>query len=165
MPRKIFTIGHSNLTFLKFLALIQANNIHHIIDIRSIPYSRQALWSNKSRLPEMLKPFGIRYTYLGHVLGGKRTTRPKAKENQREKTGSTYQDGINHILALIENANATLLCAESDPAKCHRQHIIAQTLLDSEVEVIHILRNGNLKPAWREEPTPAQPTLFQNQLK
>jgi len=72
MPKTIFTVGHSNLSFLNFLSLIQANDITHIIDIRSIPYSRHAPWSNKSRLPEMLRPFEIRYTYLGHKLGGKK---------------------------------------------------------------------------------------------
>lgn len=69
MAQTIFTVGHSSLNFMQFITLIQANNINHIVDIRSIPYSKYAPWSDKSRLPNMLLPFKIKYTYLGHKLG------------------------------------------------------------------------------------------------
>ena len=53
---------------MQFITLDQANNINHIVDIRSIPYSKYAPWSD-NRLPNMLLPFKIKYTYLGHKLG------------------------------------------------------------------------------------------------
>jgi len=56
--------------------------------------------------------------------------------------------------------NLTLLCAEGDPKNCHRQHIIAQTLLDSGLKVVHILKDGSLKEAWREEISTQQPNLL-----
>jgi uncharacterized protein (DUF488 family) len=158
MPQTIFTIGHSNLTFLKFLSLIQANQINHVIDIRSIPYSKYAPWSNKSRLQELLRPFNIRYTYLGHHLGGKNQTRsPDIQENQNK---DVYSDAIQILIQLSLRDNLTLLCAEGDPNRCHRQHLISQTLLQSGVNVIHILKDGSLQEAWQEDPPAHQPNLF-----
>jgi len=160
MPQPIYTVGHSDLTFMRFLSLIQANNINHIIDIRSIPYSRNAPWSNKSRLSEILRPFRIHYTYLGHKLGGKK---PSIKDRQKQQGISSqenYDDGIQLLLHLSMRDNLALLCAEGDPANCHRQHIVAQTLLSSGMNVLHILKDGNLKEAWKEQAKPEQPQLF-----
>jgi uncharacterized protein (DUF488 family) len=56
--------------------------------------------------------------------------------------------------------NLTLLCAEGDPAKCHRQHIIAQTLLETDIKVLHILKDGTIKEAWKEEKAASQPNLL-----
>ncbi len=161
MPHTIFTVGHSDLSFLNFLSLIQANNITHIIDIRSIPYSRHTPWSNKSRLSELLKPFKIRYTYLGHKLGGKKKSLSETLKQQGVTPIDIYNDAIQLLLQLSLRDNLTLLCSEGDPANCHRQHIVAQTLLDSGSQVIHILKDGSLKEAWREDSPTDQPDLFE----
>jgi len=123
--------------------LIQASNVNHIIDIRSIPYSRRAPWSNKSRLPEILKPFI------------KRISKQQGISSQAD-----YDDGIHLLLQLSMRDKLALLCAEGDPALCHRQHIIAQTLIDADIKVLHILKNGAIKEAWKEEDPPEQTLLF-----
>lgn len=160
MPETIFTLGHSNLDFMRFISLIQANHINHIIDIRSIPYSRRASWSNKSRLADLLRPFRIRYTYLGHKLGGKKQTIEQYSKQQGVTPQDIYNEGIQQLLQLSMRDHLTLLCSEGEPEHCHRQHIVAQTLIKSGVKVIHILRDGSHKEAWKEEPTPLQHELF-----
>jgi len=160
MPQTIFTVGHSNLSFMRFLSLIQANNITHIIDVRSIPYSRRAPWSNKSRLSELLRPFKIRYTYLGHKLGGKKPKIDEVAKQQGVTPQAVYDEAIQVLLQLSIRDNLTLLCAEGDPADCHRQHSIAQTLLASGTKVIHILKDGSLLEAWKEDPSAVQPKLL-----
>ena len=160
MQQTIFTVGHSDLSFMRFISHIQANNINHIIDIRSIPYSRHAPWSNKSRLSEILKPFRIRYTYLGHKLGGKK----KSIENYTRQQGITpekiYDDAIQVLLQLSMRDRLALLCSEGDPANCHRQHTVAQTLLKSGVKVLHILEDGSIIEAWKEDDLSEQLELF-----
>jgi uncharacterized protein (DUF488 family) len=160
MPHTIHTIGHSNLNFMRFLSLLQENNINHIVDIRSIPYSRHAPWSNKSRLSEILKPFQIRYTYLGHKLGGKKPSREKFTRTSPSSQDEIYREAIDSLIQLSTRDHLALLCAEGDPANCHRQHVIAQTLLDSKICVMHILKNGKLTEAWREDAQAVQPELF-----
>mgnify|MGYP006299938085 CR=1 FL=1 len=158
--KKIYTIGHSNLDFMRFLTLLQDNQISHIIDIRSIPYSRHAPWSNKSRLAEILKPFQIRYTYLGHKLGGKKPSQEKFNPSSTESTRMAYQNAIQAVHQRSESETLALLCAESDPANCHRQHVIAQSLMKMGTRVIHILKNGETKDAWLEDTLAEQPELF-----
>jgi uncharacterized protein (DUF488 family) len=160
MPQIIYTVGHSNLSFMKFIGLLETYNITHIIDIRSIPYSRRAPWSNKSRLQELLRPFKIHYTYLGHKLGGKKQNIEHLSKQQGVTPEKVYEQAIQVLLQLSLRNNIALLCVESDPANCHRQHVVAQTLLNSEVKVVHILKDGSLKDAWREKSPPKQPELF-----
>ena len=160
MPETIYTVGHSDLNFMRFISIIQGNNINHVIDIRSIPYSRRASWSNKSRFAELLRPFRVRYTYLGHKLGGKKQNIEKYSKQQGVTPQAIYDEAIQILLQLSLRDNLVLLCAESDPANCHRQHIVAQTLMASGVQVIHILKNGSLKEAWKEEKMPIQEQLF-----
>ena len=160
MAQTIYTVGHSSLNFMQFITLIQANNITHIVDIRSIPYSKYAPWSDKSRLAELLRPFKIKYTYLGHKLGGKAIQKGQVSHPLSLTQQMVYDEAIRGLLQLSMLGNLTLLCAEGDPAKCHRQHIIAQTLLDSDAKVLHILKDGTIKEAWREEKSSLQPNLF-----
>lgn len=156
MPTTIYTIGHSNLSYMRFLSLIQANKITHIIDIRSIPYSRHAPWSSKSRLSELLKPFKIRYTYLGHKLGGKKQPIDDVSKQQGITPQAIYHEAIESLIELSERQKVALMCAEADPALCHRQKIVAQNLLNLSVNVQHILKDGTLITAWREEVEPEQ---------
>lgn len=160
MAQTIYTVGHNSLSFMQFITLIQANNITHIVDIRSIPYSKYAPWSDKSRLSELLRPFKIKYTYLGHKLGGKKDKKETISKQQSLTPQEVYHDAIQVLLQLAMRGNLTLLCAEGDPAKCHRQHIIAQTLLESGNRVVHILKDGTIKEAWKEEKPASQPTLL-----
>lgn len=160
MPQTIYTIGHNHLSFMQFIDLLQRHHINHLIDIRSIPYSRQAPWSNKSRLSEMLKAFNIRYSYLGHKLGGKKPASLPKVRLQSNAPEAVYNEAIQMLLGLSVRENISLLCAEGDPANCHRQHIVAQTLLDSQAKVLHIMKDGSLKKAWRETPPPEQAQLF-----
>ena len=156
MPQTIYTIGHSNLSYMRFLSLIQANNVTHIIDIRSIPYSRHAPWSSKSRLSELLKPFKIRYSYLGHKLGGKKQPIDEISKQQGITPQAIYHQAIETLMKLAEKETIALMCAEADPALCHRQKIVAQNLLDLRINVLHILKDGTLVSAWHEEIEPEQ---------
>lgn len=160
MVQIIYTIGHGSHNFMSFISLIQENNINHIIDIRSIPYSRRTPWSNKSRLPELLKPFRIRYSYFGNKLGGKKQTVSNISKQQDVTPDVIYHEAIKALILLSSHDHITLLCAEEDPAHCHRQHVIAQTLLDQGIKVMHILKTGKLKEAWKEDLPAKQPGLF-----
>jgi uncharacterized protein (DUF488 family) len=160
MPEVVYTIGHGNLSFMRFIALVQGNNITHLIDIRSIPYSRKAPWSNKSRLPQLLRPLGIRYTYLGHKFNDNNQTYKHARPPTEHDPTESYNEAITTILLAATKRQLALLCAESDPAHCFRQHVLAQTMLVQNVKVVHILKNGSLKDAWREPTSPKQAELF-----
>ncbi len=160
MVHTIYTVGHNSLNFMQFISLLQAHHIKHIVDVRSIPYSKYAPWSDKSRISDLLQPFKIKYTYLGHKLGGFKKYIGRVSNQKNITPQELYNQGIQNLLELSTDNNLTLLCAESDPAKCHRQSIIAQTLLEKDVQVLHILKNGSTKAAWKEDKPTHQPNLF-----
>ncbi len=47
------------------------------------------------------------------------------------------------------------MCSEEDPHKCHRHHLIAQSLLKTGMVVFHMRVDGTLEKAEREA-SPAQ---------
>ena len=41
-----------------------------------------------------------------------------------------YSDGIERLIELAGKNRIAIMCSEEDPVRCHRHHLIAQTLLD-----------------------------------
>jgi uncharacterized protein (DUF488 family) len=78
-----------------------------------------------------------------------------------------FQQGIKRLLQQAGEEATAILCAEEDPARCHRHHLIARYLRDAcpEVEVLHIRGDGSLLSAeslWNTANGPGekQLTLF-----
>ncbi|HEY9694894.1 MAG TPA: DUF488 domain-containing protein [Oculatellaceae cyanobacterium] len=88
----LLTIGHSNHTIDKFIALIEQHGVTAIGDVRSHPYSRFLPHFNRLALKEALEKKGIRYIFLGRELGA------------RPNNPQCYVDGK----AVYENIAATI---------------------------------------------------------
>jgi len=93
-------------------------------------------------------------------LGGKSPSREKFTRASTSSSIDLYDQAVQSLLDLSAREHLVLLCAESDPANCHRQHVIAQTLLNAGARVVHIMKNGQLKDAWLEDALSEQPELF-----
>jgi uncharacterized protein (DUF488 family) len=163
---KIYTIGHSNLTFEEFAKLLQANGIKMVVDVRSIPYSRYSPQFNREELRERLERLGINYRYLGDSLGGKPRD-PACYDGNRpsyEKIAQKefYKAGIEELVQIASEYQTAIMCSEEDPHHCHRHQLIAQTLLNEheDIEVTHIRRDGRLEEGETREKTEKQLSLF-----
>ena len=156
----LYTLGHSNHPSDKFTQLLAAHGIQLVVDVRSTPFSRFNPQFNRANLQANLTEHGIAYTYLGDALGG----RPKdpsvyihhsipkeSKDYWREidyrvvMRQPWFIQGIHQLLDLAEQQVTTVLCSEEDPARCHRQHLVARYLLDTypEVTILHIRKDGS----------------------
>jgi len=71
----IFTVGHSNRSFLEFLELLQALGVRLVADVRRFPHSRRHPQFNRDRLSSALAAHGITYWHCP-ALGGRRPPRP-----------------------------------------------------------------------------------------
>ncbi len=142
MENTCFTIGHSNHTQEAFLGLLRRHRIRWVVDIRSVPYSKYVPHFNKPDFERFLREDSIKYIYLGGILGGKSFFRPSpdtAGENPRIKAG------IDRLVEIIRREEvAVIVCAEYDPARCHRGKYIAGLLKDRGIGVAHILRSGEI---------------------
>jgi hypothetical protein len=121
-----------------------------------------------------LKTAGIEYRFAGNVLGG-RPTDPTCYKNG-ELPGDKanfldlvdydevvkrdwYRAGIARLMEMAVNARTAIMCSEEDPARCHRHHLIAQSLLDAGVSVEHVRKDGRVEPAERLPPQQRQQQL------
>lgn len=145
----VFTIGHSNHTIEHLLSLLREHSITAIADVRSTPYSRWNPQFRKKALAQALQEAGIAYVWLGRELGG-RPDDPTCYVNGRvsyERVAATevFQEGLDRVIAGVEDYRIALLCAEKDPNKCHRTLLVAKELDARDVVVQHILADGALE--------------------
>ncbi len=102
-------------------------------DVRSWPRSRHHPQFDRETLEPALTAAGFLYRFLGRELGGFRSAGYEAHMET-----ALFRDGIRKIEALAGEALTVLLCAERDPAACHRRHI-ADRLVEAGFTVDHIV--------------------------
>lgn len=146
---EIHTIGHSDLPAERLFWLLARHLVTHLIDVRSAPYSRHNPQFNRETLARTASQAGLTYDYRGDRLGG----RP-ADPAWRER----FTPAVEALVAEAGEKRLALLCAEEDPGRCHRHHLIARALADRGVKVWHIRRTGG-REAARFDPPEVEPQL------
>jgi uncharacterized protein (DUF488 family) len=150
----IWTIGHSNHPIEYFLDLLQAAKIRTVADVRSSPRSRFAQF-NQAALGVALGERGIRYTHLGHALGGRpdgvRSNRDGWLDYELMARQPTFTEGVDQVLEQAKRKRVALLCSEHEPIRCHRCILIGRLLAGKGVRVRNILRTGEVEPHDKTE--------------
>ena len=167
---RVVTIGHSNHSAAHFLGLLNTHGIQVVVDTRSQPYSNYSTQFDQKDLKEVLTAAGIRYLFLGRELGG----RPEGEEYydaeghvlyDRVAKTPIFQEGLARLVRGIREYPVALLCAEENPAACHRRLLIGRVLIGQGVRVDHIRGDGKLQTeeevAAEADPNRNQLSLFQ----
>ena len=149
MDNLVYTIGHSNWSFDKFLSLVKNHGITAIGDVRSQPYSRHNPHFNREDLAKSLRNSGVRYVFLGKELGARVTDLGcyrdgKVRYDLVAKTGN-FLTGVERVVKGIRSQRVALLCAEKEPLACHRTILIARYLRELNIVVRHILEDGTFE--------------------
>jgi len=149
MTRIVYTIGHSNGSTERLLALLEQHGITAVADVRSQPYSRFNPQFNREAMASALKNSGRDYVFLGTELGA-RSEDPACYRDGRAQyvliaQTPLFQRGIDRLLAGMEKFRVAILCAEKDPLGCHRAILIARFLHENGIGVKHILEDGGLE--------------------
>jgi uncharacterized protein (DUF488 family) len=150
MNLRVYTIGHSNFEADKFIKLLKQFDIQVLIDVRSKPYSRYAPHFNKESIKHLCKENGIKYLFLGNSLGGMPEDNTAiCKSTKKVDYGllvekDYFLSGVDMLLDQIKKHRVCLMCSEGQPDKCHRHLLLAPVLEKREIEVLHILPDGNL---------------------
>jgi len=148
---RIHTIGHSNRRWDDFLALLQRHGVTFLVDVRSRPRSRFPHF-NAGRLAPALESAGIRYVPMGESLGGKPND-PALYSGGGEpgkdfpdfnlvRETTHYREGIAALAEWVRElpeGQICIVCAEGDPAKCHRTLLIRPDLETLGIEVVDIV--------------------------
>jgi uncharacterized protein (DUF488 family) len=147
---RVFSAGHSNHEWDRFLALLHGAAITAIADVRSSPYSKRWPQFSKRPLEDALQANGIRYVYLGDCLGGRPASRDLYDADGRadyEKVRATpaFQRGLERLLHGAERYCVAMLCSEDDPLDCHRGLMITPALVELGVSPRHLRKDGSLE--------------------
>ena len=169
---RAWTIGHSNHTPEHFFELLARQQIDVLVDVRSSPYCRYATHFNKEPLQAAVQAEGIKYLFLGDLLGG-RVDDPRLCDPQghvlygRVAETPGFQQGIHRLIDGLGTFRVALMCGEENPAECHRRLLIGRVLREQGVAVFHVRGDGRVQSeaelAAEEEfrKTKGQMTLFE----
>lgn len=151
---KVFTIGHSTRPLEEFIGFLQAYEIVHLVDVRTVPRSRHNPQYNRESLPGSLASVDIAYTHLPE-LGGLRRTRPDSINlgwvNESFRGFADYMQtpefeaGLHDLIELAQQSQLAIMCAEAVPWRCHRS-LIGDALLIRGFEVIDIYTKTRSEP-------------------
>ena len=148
------TIGHSNRSIEDFIALLYANDIAKVIDVRTIPRSRHNPQFNMDTLPASLATVEIAYAHMPGLGGLRHTCVDSVNKGWRNASFRGYADYMqsaefaNNVAQLVELAQTqryALMCAEAVPWRCHRS-MIADALAIRGVRVEDIIGSKGRKP-------------------
>lgn len=145
----LYTIGHSNHALERFLELLGAHRIDAVADVRSQPYSRFNPQFRKAPLAHALGEAGLRYVFLGRELGA-RPDDPAVYVDgrvsyRRLAATARFRRGIGRLCTGAQRFRVAVMCAEKDPADCHRTILVGRALVRGGVEVRHILADGTVE--------------------
>ena len=145
---RIYTIGHSSHEIEKFIQLLKGQDIAAVYDVRSKPSSKYVPQFNRASIKQSLKNAGIGYVYLGKELGPF-SKDPKCCVNgvvQYKLLAQTkaFGKGLSQIKKGVEVHRLALMCAEKEPAQCHRMILVCRHL-KKDYEISHILEDGSLE--------------------
>jgi uncharacterized protein (DUF488 family) len=146
----LLTIGHSNLTADRFVALLRGAGVSTVADVRSVPSSRRFPWFSGKALAERLRREGIAYIPLGDALGG----RPRdpalycdgVADYEAMAAQPDFRAGLDRVSAESRQQRLCLMCAEREPLDCHRCLLVARALAARGLRIGHILVDGTIEP-------------------
>jgi uncharacterized protein (DUF488 family) len=149
MNHTIYTIGHSTQPIERFLAKLQEHAVGAIADVRSTPFSRHNPQFNKDELQAKLESHGIRYVFLGAELGARSRDECCYVDNKVQYAllaeTPAFKAGITRVIEGARRYKIALMCAEKDPADCHRTILVARHLISEGFTVLHILADSSLE--------------------
>ena len=149
---RIFTVGHSNLSFDEFASLLKEHELGLVVDIRRYPSSRKFPHFNRPILSGLLAAENIDYIWL-ESLGGRRHTEKDSKSINvglksvgfRNYADYMATDGfrraVGELLKTTAQSRTAVMCAEKLYWKCHRR-LLSDYLTARHIKVIHILDPG-----------------------
>jgi uncharacterized protein (DUF488 family) len=147
----IFTAGHGALAQDELVSLLRRSHIRRLIDVRAFPASRRHPHFSREPLAGALERDGIAYEWQGKALGGFRKEsvcsphhalrNPMFRGYAEHMQSPAFIQAARSIIVRASAERVCVMCAESDPAHCHRS-LIADWLVAHGHRVVHLLKDG-----------------------
>ena len=143
----VFTIGHSNRPLDEFLRMLRAHSIDLLVDVRTMPRSRQNPQFNRETLPAGLAAAGVDYRHMPGLGGLRHPRKDSINTGWQNASFRGYADymqtpeferNLDELIALGATHTTAIMCAESLPWRCHRS-MIADALTARSIPAYHIM--------------------------
>lgn len=146
MTYDILSVGHSTLSYDRFLSLLRDASVNAIADVRSAPYSRHFPHFSRTALRDKLRDDNIAYVFLGDVLGGRpddgRLFRNGIADYEKMAQTDNFAKGLKRLVDGARKYRLAMMCSEHDPLDCHRCLLVGRALHERGTTVGHILASG-----------------------
>jgi uncharacterized protein (DUF488 family) len=143
----ILTIGHSTQSYEAFRDLAFSHGITAIVDVRTMPFSRHTPQFNQRELRKSLQKDGIAYVFLGDALGGRPSKSTLLTDGVADYAHmameAEFAAGLERVIKGSQKFRIAMMCAERDPLDCHRCLLVGRALHEKNIEVAHILGDGD----------------------
>lgn len=146
-PALVCTIGHSTRSIDDFLDLLKINDIAHVLDVRTVPRSRNNPQYEREALRKSLRDARLAYTHLPELGGLRHSRRDSPNGAWRNASFRGYADymqtaefeqGVGRVIDLARTERCVLMCAEAVPWRCHRS-LVADALMVRGIRVEDII--------------------------
>lgn len=145
---EVLSVGHSNLSYDAFLALLRGAGATAVADVRSAPYSRRLPHFDARELKRRLVADGIAYVFLGKELGGRpsdsRLYREGIADYEAMARMPSFSAGLDRLVAGAGRYRIAMMCSEGDPTECHRCLLVGRALKGRGVGVSHVMQDARV---------------------
>jgi uncharacterized protein (DUF488 family) len=146
----LYTIGYGARTLDEFLAVLKANRIQYLIDVRTAPFSKFKLDFSRDLLQHHAERAGLRYVFMGDTLGGQPRDPDCHTDGKVDYDGVRaqpfFQAGVERLQRAFEKRHrVVLMCSEGRPEDCHRSKLIGEALTATGIPVCHIDEDGQVR--------------------
>lgn len=154
MPKtsSLYSIGHGHKSAEEFVNELKSFGIEYLIDVRSSPYSKWAPDFNRGTIENWLAKAGIKYGYMGDVIGGRPLNDACYDDHgffdyKKMAMEPTFEKGILRLVnANKQQFKVAVMCSESEPSECHRSKLIGRELYFTyDLKMTHITGIGQSK--------------------
>ncbi|HET7671079.1 MAG TPA: DUF488 domain-containing protein [Burkholderiales bacterium] len=129
-------MGHGARSAVAFVFLLRQAGVTRLVDVRAHPVSRRHPQFSREALEQALAQAGIRYDWQGRGLGGMR----KGGYAAHMET-ALFMAAAAALVETSRKESVCIMCAETDPADCHRSHISDWLVAQGE-RVLHLIQPG-----------------------
>lgn len=164
----IYTIGYSGYHQNPdgFAADLAAFGVDVVADVRTSPYSKYAAEFNRDALDVFLRSKGIKYLFLGALLGARPSDATcyvnGAVDYDKIMSADFFLEGLQRLQdGIAKGYKIALMCAEKDPICCHRNILVAHALAKRSVAVRHLIQIVHSEPAVAEEMSDTESRLLE----
>lgn len=154
MHNKVLTIGYSTRGLDEFIGILKAHSVELLVDVRTIPRSRNQPDFNEENLERRLKANRIAYLHDAGLGGLRKPERGSVNTAWRNASFRGFADymqtrefrtALLGLIRLRKGSALALMCAEGNPFRCHRS-LIADALLARKVGIYHISSGRSARP-------------------